>query len=86
MKKRYRDHQIVLDIEDTAVKAINSELRKKRKTFYLRNGFHETGRYTVLGEDKFEVICSEKTLDAEGFQSLIRQIHLNTPAFDENLL
>lgn len=45
MKKQYAGYQIVLDMEAIDDEAENIEQRKARKSFYLCNGYHETGYY-----------------------------------------
>ncbi len=51
---------IVAEIEDIS-KANNEEqelIRRKRKQFYLRNGFYETGVFTQAdGEVDYEILC-----------------------------
>lgn len=53
----YSNLQIVLDFEEIDEDAENYAQRIRRKNFYLRNGFHETGNYTLLREQRFEVVC-----------------------------
>ena len=37
----------------------NNPQRIRRKNFYLWNGFHETGNYTMLRDERFEVVGKE---------------------------
>jgi GNAT superfamily N-acetyltransferase len=46
IKDLYPDHRIILTIEKPEEKAKNNEQRIKRKQFYIKNGFKESG-YTV---------------------------------------
>ena len=86
IKARYGGKQVVLDFEEIADGAANYDQRVARKRFYLRNGFHETGHFTVLFGDKYEVVCSEETLDKVGLQSILTAIHQHTPCFEEQLI
>lgn len=72
--EEYNDLQIVLDFENIDEAAENFEQRVRRKSFYLRNGFCETGRYTMLGTELFEVVCSEQTLNVDALLDIIAVI------------
>lgn len=81
------DLQVVLDFEIPLPEFANYEQRVRRKAFYLRNGFHETGRYTIMNGGWFEVVCAgERPLDTEGLKDLIRRIHMYTPGFEDRLI
>ncbi len=61
--------------------------RIRKKKFYLRNGFHETGNYTIMLEDlRFEVICTDGELQREAFVDLIHIIHGHCAEFLDILL
>ena len=78
--------QIILDFEIIDESAENLEQRIRRKNFYLRNGFHETGRFTLLNGYRFEVVCNKQELRADAFMELIRVIHQYRPEFPEVLI
>lgn len=82
----YTDLQIVLDFEEVDENAENYEQRARRKKFYLRNGFYETGRYTRIYEERFEVVCSSVPLCAEAFRELIHVLHAHNAKFMDVLL
>lgn len=84
--KKYSDLQIILDFEQVDEAAANNEQRIRRKNFYLRNGFNETGRYTLLKDERFEVVCNGKELDVEGLRDIIRVIHSHVSTFPDVLL
>jgi len=67
--------QITLDFEKPDPKAENADIRCRRKAFYLRSGFHETGRYTILNENLFELVCSGGDLRTEAFEALLPILH-----------
>lgn len=82
----YPDIQIILDFEEINENAENIEQRKRRKDFYLRNNFHETGRYTFLQDEPFEVVCTKGELLTDSFKSLIKILHEQNPLFKDTLL
>jgi len=63
MKNMYADKYLVVDFEMLDENAPNNEQRKRRKDFYLRNGFKETGRglryfgvdYEIMSTGKFKL-------------------------------
>lgn len=84
--KRYPDHQLVVDFEELDARAENSAQRLRRKNFYLRNGFHETGCFTVLGGERFEVLCTGGALKEEPLLDLIHVLHCREPRLYDGLL
>lgn len=82
----YPKLQIVLDFEEIDEKADNIMQRIRRKNFYLQNGFHETGNYTFLCEERFEVVCTKGELKKAAFKDLIKILHTYNPVFLDVLL
>lgn len=82
----YSQLQIILDFEEINGNVENNVQRLRRKQFYLRNGFHETGNYTFLREERFEVVCSAGVLKKESFQDLLRILHAHRPEFPDLLI
>lgn len=82
----YQELQIILDFEEIDEKAQNIVQRIRRKNFYLKNGFCETGRYTMLRNARFEVVCNNGPLRVEPFKKLISIIHSHCPYFPDKLL
>lgn len=82
----YPDLQIILDFEEIDVNAENNIQRIRRKNFYIKNGFYETGFYTLLGEVRFEVVCSELPLRKESFCDLLNILHAHRPEFSDRLI
>ena len=66
--------QSVLDFEFLDPAAENYGIRKRRKALYLRNGFHETGFYTVLSGDHFEVCCTGGPLDTSSLKDIFQKL------------
>lgn len=86
LNDEYKSIQITLDFEVLDENADNYAQRLRRRRFYLRNGFHETGRYTMLGDERFEVVCNGGELDAEGLKALLEILHAHRPEFPNVLL
>lgn len=86
LSSMYPALQIILDFEEINENAENIDQRIRRKAFYLRNGFCETGRYTFLRDERFEVVCNRGTLRVEAFKELISVIHSRCPFFPNKLL
>lgn len=87
LREFYSELQLILDFEEIDETAENIAQRIRRKNFYLRNGFHETGNYTIMLEDlRFEVVCTDGELQKEAFVDLIHIIHKHCAAFLDILL
>lgn len=84
--KRYRELQIILDFEEIDTNAENLAQRLRRKSFYLKNGFHETGSYTLLRGARFEVVCSGGELKRQAFGELLKIIHAHRADFPDIIL
>lgn len=84
--QEFSGRQVILDFEELDPLSENYPQRVRRKAFYLRCGFHETGRYTMLRGERFEVVCSGEKLDEYSFLALIKTIHSFLPEFPELLI
>lgn len=82
----YSQLQLVLDFEEPVSTAANDTQRRRRKQFYLRNGFHETGRYTLLREERFEVVCSGEALHEDALLDLLHVLHAHRSEFPDVLI
>ncbi len=82
----YPGLQLVLDFEVIDEQAENNTQRVRRKNFYLKNGFHETGHYTMLRDDRFEVVCSGGALREAALKDLLHVIHQHRPEFPDILI
>ncbi len=49
--KRY--HNVILSIE-----RVVDKVSKRRKNFYIRNGFNETDKFTIQNNIHYEILCS----------------------------
>lgn len=86
MMEVYSELQLVLDFEVIDENAENNQQRVRRKNFYLRNGFHETGNYTLLCDERFEVVCNGGELRKAALKDLLRIIHKHRPEFPDVLI
>ena len=76
LKETYPEKKQVVDFEMLDEKADNYEQRKKRRNFYLRNGYKETGLFlSYLGVD-YEVFCMDNEFDEEEFKELMATIQV----------
>ncbi len=82
----YREIQLILDFEEIDENAKNNAQRIRRKSFYLKNEFHETGNYTMLRGYRFEVVCNGNELRKAAFKDLLRIIHERRPEFPNMLI
>lgn len=75
LRTAYPGKTHTVDFEAPDDTAPNQAQRQKRRSFYLRNGYRETGLFlSYLGVD-YEVFCTS-SFDANTFKSLLRTIHL----------
>lgn len=63
------DRQVIAEYEMPDEHCGNNAMRLRRKQFYLRNGFYETGWHTCYDGTEFEIGCSRPDFDAEGFKA-----------------
>lgn len=76
LKMVYPDKKQVVDFEMLDETANNNNQRKKRKEFYLRNGYKETGLFlSYLGVD-YEVVCMDDEFDSEEFKQMMNTIQV----------
>lgn len=86
LTRAYPNLQLVLDFEVIDESAENNAQRIRRRNFYLRNGFHETGNYTMLRNDRFEVVCTGDELIKPALRDLLRILHEHRPEFPDILI
>ncbi len=77
LKNVYPNMQQVVDLEKIDDKASNYLQRIKRKEFYLKNGYKETGLFlSYLGVD-YEILCMDTNFDEEKFKQLMSSINVD---------
>lgn len=73
LKSKYPDQKIIVSIEPCDTSAPDIELRKRRKSFYMRNGYHETGHMMKLNGVVQEILAANGTFSkAEFFSFFVR--------------
>ncbi len=72
----YKQYSQVVDIEKQDDTALNKEERQKRKAFYLKNGYQETGLYLNYLNVDYEVLSNDDHFDVVTFQELMSHIVL----------
>ena len=85
LKEYYPDCQIVVDFEAPDENADNNQQRIRRRNFYYRNGFFETGYYQFYMNTEFEIACSDTDFNKTSFEKLISEIHKIAPDFNPKL-
>lgn len=76
LKVVYPDKTHTVDFEMIDDTAPNYEQRKKRRSFYLRNGYNETGLFlSYLGVD-YEVFCMGNSFNCDTFKAMMRTIQV----------
>lgn len=61
------DHMIVVEYEAPNPASPENEINIRRKGFYKRNGFCETGYFTFYDDTEFEIGCAGKEFDSDIF-------------------
>ncbi len=75
IRENYPQKQVVLDIEPLDPEAENAAQRSRRKGFYLRNAFSESGWLFKYCGMTFEVLwCGGDAFDREAYWSLVGDI------------
>lgn len=85
LKEYYPDCQIVVDFEAPDENSANNPQRIRRRNFYYRNGFFETGYYQFYMQTEFEIACSETDFNKAEFEGLISEIHKVAHDFNPKL-
>lgn len=71
LKKRYPDRRIFLEIERLDAGARNALQRKRRKAFYLRNGFENSGIFVNVKGCDYEILCLNGKITYEEYQKVV---------------
>lgn len=77
--EHYGDTQFWFSYESTFEESENAEQRERRRNFYLRNGFHETGWFTKLNGTEFIIACSKEEFDKEAFEKFMASMAAGLP-------
>lgn len=80
LHRRYQKCHVV-DFEMIDDTAPNNEQRKRRKDFYLRHGYRETGIFVSYQGVNFEVVAMDEELDYECFQDMMQMLWVRFGVF-----
>lgn len=69
IQNKYPDKKIIISIEPCDKDAPDIEIRLKRKDFYMRNGYRETGYMIKLNGVVQEIIISNGEFDKKQFRT-----------------
>ena len=78
------DRQVIVEYEAPDPCCENNAMRIRRKQFYLRNGFHETGWHTCYDGTEFEVACSRTDFDPDLFREFAEELAKIVPDYIPN--
>jgi len=77
LKERYPKFSHVVDFEMLDDSAPNKEQRIKRKQFYLRNGYRETGLFVSYFGVSYEVVCMGNDFNATLFKETLSTLKID---------
>ena len=72
--RMHPDQQNVVEYEAPEREASADDIKARRKNFYLRNGFYETGWNTHYDGTEFEIGCSDPDFDADAFKEFSKYL------------
>ena len=76
LRALYPGKKQVVDFEMPDDAAPNNDQRIRRRQFYLKNGYNETGLFlSYLGVD-YEVFCMGGDFDPQEFKDMMKEIHV----------
>jgi len=76
IKEIYPDYNHVVDFEMIDKNASNYSQRVKRKNFYLKNGYKETGRFLSYLGVNYEIMATNDNFDIDLFKELMSTIKI----------
>lgn len=77
------DRRIIVDIEREVPGCDENEIRKRRKNFYLRNGYSETEVRYRWQDESYEILVSGGSLTREDFGNFWKNLGIKKNATDE---
>lgn len=69
IQNKYPDKKIIISLEPCDKDAPDIELRARRKDFYIRNGYRETGYMMKLNDIAQEIIINNGEFDKKQFRT-----------------
>ncbi|MBQ6802585.1 MAG: GNAT family N-acetyltransferase [Oscillospiraceae bacterium] len=83
LRRIKKDMRIIVDIERELLDCEENELRRRRKNFYLRNGYEETDIRYRWQEESYEILSSGGIVTKEDFGNFWKNLGINKNAKDE---
>lgn len=77
LKAEYPYKKQVVDFEMLDNQANNYKQREKRREFYLRNGYKETGLFLTYLGVAYEVFCMDEDFEPEEFKAMMKNIQVS---------
>lgn len=77
LKHLYPNKKHVVDFEMIDSSASNNAQRIRRKNFYLRNGYKETGLFLSYFGVDYEVLCSDNDFDSQVFKEMMANMQID---------
>lgn len=74
LKEEYNDFRIVLCIEEMDEKADNFEMRKRRKNFYVRNGYKDTNFTVTEYGGSYDIFVNGDNIIKNDYVDLIKKM------------
>ena len=71
LSETYKTNQLTVDFEMVDENAPNYNQRVRRKTFYTKNGFKETGLFLTYFGVSYEVLCKNKDFNIKMFKDML---------------
>ena len=73
--EKYKGHTCVLDMESPTQVCENSEQRKRRHAFYLRNGFRDTNVYRTYNDITMTIMMmGEGTFTMQDWDDIVHEL------------
>ena len=76
LRALYPGKKQVVDFEMQDKAAPNNEQRIKRRKFYLRNGYKETGLFLSYLGVNYEVFCMDSDFEPQEFKDIMKEIQV----------
>ncbi|MDO4537289.1 MAG: hypothetical protein Q4B54_03935 [Coriobacteriales bacterium] len=79
LKERYGDKAIVFDYESVFEECDNMAQRERRRAFYLRNGYLETGWFVRANGVELIVASSKEDFDINDYVAMLEEWAKDAP-------
>lgn len=74
IKKLYSDKALTVDFELVDENSTNNGQRIRRRNFYLKSGFYETGWGLAYLGVRYEIFCMNKPFQINNFKSMLNEL------------